>query len=222
MGCWKRNVKYNVNFTQKKSCLRDRVRYKQIRKQNWINGKIKVVSQTEEACLPPATVVVYNNAVGKRVDEFRKDVDFGTDYKGAFNLELAGSYNINSNASPSDNGYIGVPLKNNNGDAVMIKIRRQEKLLWAGFSCSISLYNVNGNQVDNSKNDNGNTFNWIDGFKYLRFYTSSNSLIGTVNLGSTNSYANYSYKDSSNDVCSLTNTLYNNINSVKYITIDYI
>jgi type II secretory pathway pseudopilin PulG len=214
------DVKYNVNFTQEKSCLRDRVRYKQIRKKNWIGGQIKVVSQTEEACLPPATVVVYNNAVGKRVDEFRTDVDFGTNYKAPLRLELAGSFDINNNASSSDNGAMGIPIKNDDGDTVMIKIRRQERFFGIGFTCSISLYNVKGDQVDNNKNDNGNTFNWIDGFKYLKFYTASDSLIGTVNLGSTNSYANYSYKDSSNDVCSLTNTLYNNINSVKYITID--
>lgn len=216
------DVKYNVTFTQEKSCLRDRVRYKQIRKKNWIGGEIKVSSQTEEACLPPATVVVYNNTVGKRVDEFRRDVDFDKNFKAAYKLELAGSYNINPNSSMSDNGNLGVPLTNDDGDTVMIKIRRQERVVGFGiaFSCSISLYNVVGNEVDNTKTNNGNTFNWIDGFKYLRFYNNSDSLIGKVDLGSTNSYANYSSKDSVNDVCSLTNTLYNNINSVKYITID--
>ncbi len=89
------------------------------------------------------------------------------------------------------------------------------------FTCEVGLFAVNGSKMVDYSTGAGTTFDWIEGFKYLRFYNSSNSQIGgTVTLGSTIVNGNYSYKINTNDVCSLTDTLYNNISSVKSISID--
>ena len=219
------DIDYGLNFTKEKTCLRERVRYKQERRRNWINGQIKVVSQVEEVCNPPSEVIAYDNDVGEKVDEFRTAVNFSRStplrYFGGFRRELAGSYNIDTSASTVDYGNVGIPIQNEEGHTIMIKILRQERNVSQSFTCEVGLFAVNGNQMIDYSTGAGSTFNWIEGFKYLRFYNAANSQIGgTVTLGSTIVNGNYSYKINTNDVCSLTDTLYNNISSVKSISID--
>jgi hypothetical protein len=219
------DIEYGLNFTKERTCSRERVRYKQIRKKNWIGGSIKVVSQTEEVCNPPAEIVATTNDVGELVAEFNPTVNFEQvsplRYVGGNEHQLAGSFDIDSSASSTDYGSFGVPIINSKGHTVMLKIRRKEKSS-GGFDCDINLFAVNGTKLTDNINNLGSTLKWIDGFKYLRFYNGGGSQIGgTVSLSSTTyTDGNYSYKSSTNSVCSLTNTLYNNISSVKSISID--
>lgn len=218
-------VNFGIVYTKEKTCSIHEYRYKQKVRRNWITGSLKIVSQNEEECFPSPTKTVYQNSVGTNVDKFESAVSFEKQTPlrsfGGFRLEIAGSFNMNSNASATDFDDLGIPITNDKGHTVMIKIRRQERAPAEGFTCEVALYSVNGNEARTNTSNSGNTFNWINGFKFLRFYNASNNQIGsTVNLGPTNVRGNYTYKISSNDVCSLTNTLYNNINSVKSISID--
>lgn len=217
------DVDYGINYTKRRECSVHSYRYIQKMKRNWIGGALKVSSQRKVECLPSPRKTIYENSVGKNVDLFKEKVDFArtSGYVGSHRIYLAGSYNINSNVNSNEYGNLGDSLYNDKGHKVMIKIKRQERAFNEGFTCEIELYAVNGNVASNSWNNAGGTYNWIDGFKYLRFYTSKDNQIGSrVSLGGTNVRGNYSYKLNTNDVCSLTNTLYDNINSIKYISID--
>lgn len=218
-------IDFGISFTKKRTCSVHEYRYKQKKIRNWITGKVKVVSQIEEECFPSPKKVESKNSVGKNVKEFKTAVSFEKQtpvgfYEG-FRLFLAGSYNINSNANVSDYANLGIPITNDKGHTVMLKIRRQERAIAEGFTCEITLYAVNGTEARNNISNNGSTFNWINGFTKLRFFNAANSQIGdTVTLSETNVRGNYSYKFNENDVCPLTNTLYNNLNLVKFISID--
>lgn len=215
-------IDYGLSFSQSRTCSVERVRYKQVRKRNWITGVVKIVSQSEETCYPPATKTEYLYATGTNVSLFKEDVSFSklsTSY-GGYPRYVNGSFDINSNVDSIDYGNLGIPLTNSKGHTVMIKIMRQERST-SGFSCNVSVYAVNGSEANSSGSNSGTTESWLTGYKYLRFYKSSGSQIGgTINLGSVNVDGNHSYKINSNDVCSTVETLYDNNSSIKSISLD--
>lgn len=223
-GAWNKDEKdvfFGEPFTKIRECSQKRIRYKQIRERNWINGQIKIVGTEEEECFPPATVTEYSESTGTYVERLKLDITFNrtATKSGGHRLELSGAYNINSNTG-DDYGILGINAEHNNY-SIMIKGRKQERSgVGSDFSCEISLYFVNGLTASRF-GDSGNARSLLAGYTKVRFYNDLNNQIGsTVTLGSINVYGNYAYKLNTGDVCSAVDSMYNGINNIKYLVID--
>ena len=224
-GAWNKSesdVAFGKTFTKTRECLRDRVRYKQIRERNWITGRIRVVRSEKEACNPPADVTEYLSSVGTYVERLKLAItlDNLTTSSGGHPLNLVGAYRIASNTG-DDPGTIGVPAKLSNGMNVMVKGRKQKRSgSGETFDCEIKLYASESTQLSSSGNA-GDSRSFLSGYTKLRFFNAADGQVGTtVTLGSVNVYGNHSYKISVGDVCSAVDSMYNGTSAIKNIVID--
>lgn len=224
-GAWDKSesdFSFGKPFTKTRECLRDRVRYKQIRERNWITGKIRVVRSEQEACNPPATVTEYLSSVGTYVEKLKLAItlDNLSTTSGGHALNLVGGYRIASNTG-DDAGNVGIPAKTSDGMTVMVKGRKQKRSgSGETFDCEIKLYASESTTISSSGSA-GDSRSFLAGYTKLRFFNAADNQIGsTVTLGSVNVYGNYSYKISTGDVCSAVDSMYNGTNAIKNIVID--
>jgi hypothetical protein len=224
-GAWDKDeddVDFGKLFTKSRECLKDRIRYKQTRERNWINGKIRIVKSEKEECNPPATVTEYLSSTGKNVDRLTLAItldDISTS-SGGHPLLLSGAYRIGSDVG-DDSGTVGIPAKTSDGMNVMVKGRKQKRSgSGETFDCEIKLYATKSSALSSSGSGSAaRTF--LAGYTKLRFLNDSNNQVGTtVPLGSINVYGNYSYKISTGDVCSAVDSMYNGTSAIKNIVID--
>lgn len=223
-GAWSTeagDVDYGTNFTASRECLRDRVRQKQIRERNWINGRIRVVSTVQEACNPPETVTESRSGIGTYVERINIPIklDNRSTTSGGHALLLAGAYSIDS-AVLDDSGDLGT-FETFDGKTIMVKGRKQKRSGSGDtFDCEIRFYASKSTTLSTT-GDGSSLRNFVAGYTKLRFFNAANTQIGgTVTLGSVNVFGNYAYKISTGDVCSVVDSMYNGTNAIKNIVVD--
>lgn len=225
-GAWNKtenDVDFGTLFTKTRECQRDRVRQKQIRERNWINGKIRVVSTVQEACSPSyITVTESQMSTGTYVERLNLPIklDNRATTSGGHQLLLAGAYSIDSTVL-DDSGNLGDFATNDNKN-IMVKGRKQRRSGSGDtFDCEIRLYASNSNTLSANGNSGSDLRNFMAGYTKLRFYNGLGIQVGgTVTLSSVNVFGNYAYKISSGDVCSVVDSMYNGTNAIKNIVID--
>lgn len=224
-GSWNKDesdVDYGKLFTKSRECLRDRIRYKQTRERNWINGKIRIVKSEKEACNPPAKVSEFVSSTGKNVDRLKLEISLANSVtsSGGHSLLLTGAYKIGNDVN-DDSGSLGFPARTSDGMTVMVKGRKQQRSgSGETFDCDIKLYATKSSALSSfGSGSAARTF--LAGYTKIRFFNAANIQVGTtVTLGSVNVYGNYSYKMSTGDVCSAVDSMYNGTSAIKNIVID--